>query len=59
MVDTDKLSPGVVVKLVTEAHEALVVSKKKPLGLRSTRVIDVDPILAETVLRVLECNGSH
>jgi cytidylate kinase len=59
VVDTDKLSPDLVVKWVTEAHQALVVSKKNPLGQDATRAIEVDSVLAGTVATALGCTAAH
>ena len=59
VVDTDKLSPDLVVKWVIEAHKALVASKKNPLGQGSTRAIEVDPILAGTISTALGCTAAH
>jgi cytidylate kinase len=59
VVDTDKLSPDLVVKWVTEAHQALLVPKKNPLGQKATKAIEVDSILADTVATALKCKAAH
>ena len=59
VVDTDKLPPDLVVKWVTEANEALVASKMKPLGEGSTRSFEVNSVLAEAVSNALGCKATH
>jgi len=58
-VDTDKVSPELVVKWIVEAQMELVTAKRNPLGEKSARTLEVNNILAGAVSEALGCNVTH
>jgi len=59
MVDTDKVPERLAVKWVCEAHAQLLASRKGSPGERSTRSIEVDPVLSGAVASALACQATH
>ena len=58
-VDTDKVSPELVVKWIVEAQKELVTAKRNPLGQKSASTAEVDRILADAVSEALGCDMTH